>query len=105
MLRYNKPLRARGGNATNMVEEFEVYGLPGWFRDLVRCLKLAGAAMMIAGIWYPVVAFAAGCMLAVLMLGAIAMHIKVSDPLMKSVPATFFLLLNALVIYGRMGAV
>ena len=100
LLRYNKPLRARGGDAQTMAEEFEVYGLPGWFRSLIRVMKLSGAVMMIAGIWHPTVALAAGCMLSVLMAGALAMHVKVRDPWLKSVPATFFLLLNVFVIYG-----
>ena len=36
LFRYNRPLLARGGDAQTMVEEFRVYGLPDWLRQLVR---------------------------------------------------------------------
>ena len=44
----------------------------------------------------PVVAPAAG-VVAVLMAGALAMHVKVGDPPSKSVPATLMLLMSAFV--------
>ncbi|MEM1178021.1 MAG: DoxX family protein [Acidobacteriota bacterium] len=103
LLRYDKPLRARGGDAQTMVEEFEVYGLPGWFRNVVRVLKLSAGAMLVFGLWNPLVAFAGGALLAVLMAGAIAMHIKIRDPWLKSVPATFFFLLSGFIAYGHSG--
>ena len=104
LLRYDKPQRARGGNATTMAEEFAVYGLPAWSRGVVRILKLTSGALMIAGIWYEPLAFIAGIMLVVLMSGAIAMHIKVKDPLYKSIPATLFFLLSAYVVYAHRGS-
>ncbi|MEM1450113.1 MAG: DoxX family protein [Planctomycetota bacterium] len=100
ILRYDKPLRARGGDAQTMVEEFRVYGLPDWFRNLVRVLKLGSAALIVAGFWSGPAGFAGGALLAVLMAGAVSMHIKVGDPVLKSVPATFFLLLSAFVAYS-----
>jgi hypothetical protein len=101
VLRYNKPLLARGGDAKTMVEEFRVYGLPDWFRNLVRVLKLSCAGLLIAGIWIPVVALMGGLGLVVLMGGAIAMHIKVRDPILKAAPATTFFLLSIYVVYAR----
>lgn len=99
LLRYNRPLRARGGDAQTMVEEFKVYGLPDWMLPLVRVLKLGSGAGMIAGIWYPIAAAIAGVVLIGLMGGAFLMHLKVKDPVLKSVPATFFLLLSCYVVY------
>ena len=99
LLRYNRPQRARGGNATTMAEEFAVYGLPVWFRNVIRVLKLASGTLMILGIWNDRLAVIAGVSLVVLMGGAIAMHIKVRDPLYKSIPATTFFLLSAYVAY------
>lgn len=104
LLRYDKPQRARGGNATTMAEEFAVYGLPAWFRNVVRILKLTSGALMIAGIWYGPLALVAGIALLVMMSGALAMHIKVSDPFYKSIPATLFLLLSAYVVYAHRGS-
>lgn len=99
LLRYDKPQRARGGDARTMAEEFEVYGLPVWFRNVIRVLKLASGTLMVVGIWYDQVALIAGTSLVVLMGGAIAMHVKVRDPLYKSIPATTFFLLSAYVAY------
>ena len=70
LLRYDKPQRARGGDAKTMAEEFAVYGLPAWFRNVVRALKLASGTLMIVGIWYDQAAFVAGAMLVLLMGGA-----------------------------------
>jgi hypothetical protein len=101
LFRYNRPLRARGGDAQTMVEEFRVYGLPDWFRNLVRALKLGCAALLLVGLAYGPAALVGGSVLVALMAGAVAMHLKVRDPWLKSVPATFFLLLSAFVAYGH----
>lgn len=101
LLRYDKPLRARGGDAQTMVEEFRLYGLPDWFRNVVRALKLGCAALLIVGLWLDQAALVGGATLVFLMGGAVAMHVKVRDPWLKAVPATFFLLLSGFVAYGH----
>jgi hypothetical protein len=100
LLRFGKATSWRGGNAANMREEFEVYGLPGWALAVVGTLKVLLALALIASIWYTgLMRFAAGG-LAVLMLGAIAMHLKVRDPLNKSLPAFAVLVLCVVVVSG-----
>jgi len=99
--RHDKPQRARGGDARTMAEEFRVYGLPDWLRNLVRVLKLTCGTLMIVGVWVPIAAFIGGAGLVILMGGAIAMHAKVSDPLYKFLPATTFFLLSCWVVYAR----
>lgn len=101
LIRYNRPGVFRGGEAKTMAEEFEHYGLPVWFRNFIRVSKLSAGAMMIIGIWIPPVAVIAGAGLAVLMAGAVAMHVKVKDPLYKALPSSAFLVLSALVAYLR----
>ena len=98
LFRYDRPQRARGGDAQTMAEEFRVYGLPDWFRNVVRVLKLAAGTLMVVGIWSPQAALVAGMALVILMGGAILMHIKVRDPLYKSIPATTFFVLSGLVM-------
>ena len=100
LLRYNRPLRARGGDAQTMAEEFKVYGLPDWLLPVVRVLKLSAGALMLVGIGYPIAAPIAGLMLVVLMAGAILMHFKVKAPVLKAVPAIFFFALNCYVVYA-----
>jgi uncharacterized membrane protein YphA (DoxX/SURF4 family) len=97
LLRSGKSTGWRGGTATNMKEEFEVYGLPGWFMGLIGTLKLLLAASLIVGVWLPVLTRPAAGALAALMLGAVVMHFKVKDPLKKSLPAFTMLLLSLFV--------
>lgn len=87
LLRYGKATNYRGGNARSLKEEFAVYGLPGWFMGVVGFLKVLLAALLIAGIWFPPVTKPAAAGMAVLMLGAVSMHVKVKDPLKKALPA------------------
>ena len=97
VLRYAKPTSWRGGSATTMKEEFAVYGLPGWFVAVVGFLKLLFASLLIVGIWFPIVTKPAALGIAVLMLGAVAMHVKVKDPVQKSLPALTMLVLAGFV--------
>ena len=91
LIRYNKPTAYRGGAAGNMAEEFASYGLPKWFMYLIGALKLTLAVALLVGMVVPALVLPAAVGMAVLMLGAIAMHIKVGDAPMKSVPAAAML--------------
>jgi hypothetical protein len=97
IIRFGKPTNWRGGQANNMKEEFAAYGLPSWFVGFIGFLKLLLAIFLIVGIWVPSLTNPAAYGMAVLMLGAIAMHIKVKDPLKKSLPALTMLLLSLIV--------
>jgi uncharacterized membrane protein YphA (DoxX/SURF4 family) len=87
LLRYGKSTNWRGGTARTLKEEFAVYGLPSWFMGIVGSLKLLFAALLIAGIWLPVVTKPAAAGMAILMLGAVSMHFKVKDPPKRALPA------------------
>ena len=87
LLRTRKSTAYRGGHAKNLKEEFATYGLPPFMYYVVGGLKLAVAVALLVGLWIPEVVVPAAGVLAVLMLGALAMHIKVKDPISKSVPA------------------
>ena len=97
LLRYKKATSWRGGEASNMQEEFEVYGLPTWVLKVVGVLKVALAITLIAGVIFPGLTKPAAIGMAVLMLGAVSMHIKVKDPLKKTLPALTMLLLCLIV--------
>jgi uncharacterized membrane protein YphA (DoxX/SURF4 family) len=97
LLRFGKPTSWRGGSATNMKEEFAVYGLPPAAVGMIGGLKLLCATLLIAGIWFPIVTRPAAIGLAILMLGAISMHVKVKDPVEKSLPAVTMLVLATIV--------
>jgi uncharacterized membrane protein YphA (DoxX/SURF4 family) len=101
LLRFNKPTRYRGGNAASMPEEFATYGLPGWFCYLVGFLKLTAALGLLTGLMVPPLVFPSAVLVAALMVGAVAMHLKVKDPALKSLPALSVLVLSLVIIAGR----
>jgi uncharacterized membrane protein YphA (DoxX/SURF4 family) len=100
LLRFNQRTGYRGGDAGNMREEFAQYGLPEWFMWVVGALKVAIAICLLAGIWIPGLVFPAALGLCVLMLGALAMHVKVSDPMKRSLPALSLLVIAAFLCAG-----
>lgn len=100
LVRAGRSTPYRGGNAKTMVEEFAAYGLPDWMRKLVGMLKIVAALALIVGIWVPVVVAPTALLVSVLMVGALAMHVKVRDPMRKSIPAFLVLALCIALIVG-----
>ena len=95
LFRYNKKTSYRGGDASSLMQEFKVYGLPKWIFYLTGFVKIFLSIALIVGIWFEEVTLLAAMFLSLIMLVAIIMHIKVNDPFKKSVPAItilFFLL-------------
>jgi len=97
LVRFGWATDFRGGSATNMKEEFAVYGLPGWSVGVVGAVKVILALLLIAGVWLPRVTLPAALGMAALMFGALVMHLKVKDPPRKSLPALLLLVLSLLV--------
>lgn len=84
----------RGGDATSLREEFATYGLPAAAFVIVGVLKVASALVLIAGVWIDAPVRIAAGVVAALMVGAIAMHVKVGDPAKKALPATLMLAMS-----------
>lgn len=91
IIRFGRPTRYRGAGAQTMTQEFIAYGLPLWSVYVVGFFKLAIAIIMIVGLYYAdlmsFVGLGALGGLLVLMIGALAMHIKVRDTFVKLMPA------------------
>jgi hypothetical protein len=102
VLRFRQSTAYRGGDASSMKEEFAYYGLPDWLMYVVGALKVAIAVCLVAGVWFPPLVLPAGLLLCVLMLGALAMHGKVRDPLKKSLPALAVLGLSVAICWLAM---
>ena len=100
-LRFNKPTPWRGAQAANMRNEFELYGLSETMLYLVGGLKVLAATLLLVSIWVPHLTLPAAGIMGILMTGAISMHIRVKDPLIKSLPALIFLLLSILLILSN----
>ena len=97
LLRAQKSTPYRGRDAKNIVEEFAVYGLPKWFCYFIGFLKIGSAVLLLAGIIFPVLQLPASLLITALMIGAVAMHIKVGDPIIKSTPAALMLLMSLII--------
>lgn len=98
LLRLNSKTPYRGGNAASMSEEFSAYGLSPTLMYVVGALKVAAALALLAGIWMPILVIPAAMVVALLMLGALTMHMKIKDPLKKSLPAATVLILTLAII-------
>jgi len=100
LLRFGRGSAYRGGDAKTMREEFAVYGLPGWFMVVVGALKVGAAICLIAGLWLHFLVMPAALLICVLMVGALAMHLKARDNAQKYLPALAVLLLSACISWG-----
>jgi uncharacterized membrane protein YphA (DoxX/SURF4 family) len=91
----------RGGTARTLRDEFAAYGLPGFAYYVVGAMKIGAALVLIAGVWTALPVRAAAALVAALMIGAVAMHFKVGDPPIKSLPATLMLAMSAAIVALR----
>jgi len=96
--RFGKATIYRGGDATNMVEEFAAYGLSETMVYMVGGLKILAALGLLIGLFNKKSIIPAAGLMAALMVGAIAMHFKVGDEAIKFLPAGIMFVLSSLVI-------
>jgi hypothetical protein len=101
LLRPRSSTSYRGGDANSLKGEFAEYGLPEWTFYVVGALKIGAAIAFIAGIWIPALVAPAAAVVIVLMLGAVAMHVKVGDPWKKALPAFLVLLMCTAILLLR----
>jgi uncharacterized membrane protein YphA (DoxX/SURF4 family) len=103
LLRRQSATAYRGGAAKNLKDEFAAYGLPAPMFYIVGGLKIICGVLLLVGLAYPPVVLPAAAIVAVLMVGAVAMHLKVGDPVTKYVPATLMLAMSgAICVISRM---
>ena len=98
IVRRNRSTPFRPEGAAGIEEEFGAYGFPAWMWKAVGATKLTLAVLLLIGIVVPAIAPLAAGAMAVLMVSAIGAHIRVSDPIVKSVPAFTMLVLCTVVV-------
>lgn len=99
LLNRNNASQWRGGGANSMEQEFANYGLSKSVMIAVGVIKcLLAVALLVSIVYYPLEYYAA-LGIALMMAGAIIMHIKIGDPLKKSFPAILFLLLSLIIAF------
>jgi uncharacterized membrane protein YphA (DoxX/SURF4 family) len=94
LLRRESATAYRGGSARNLKEEFATYGLPAPAFYVVGGLKIVCGVLLLVGLWYSPVVLPAAAVVAALMAGAVAMHLKVGDAVSKYVPAALMLAMS-----------
>ena len=94
LLRRESATAYRGGEAKNLKEEFATYGLPAPMFYIVGGLKIICGVLLLVGLGYRPVVLPAAAVVVVLMLGAVAMHLKVGDAVSKYVPAALMLAMS-----------
>lgn len=99
LLRAGNSTAYRGGGAQSLKQEFVEYGLPAAMFYVVGALKVIAGVILLAGLWWQLPVALATAVVAALMVGAIAMHIKTKDPVRKSVPAAVILLLCVTLLF------
>lgn len=97
--RFNKSTIYRGGEASNMIEEFAVYGLNETMVYLIGSLKTLAALGLLIGFFKDRVIIPSALLMAVLMLGAIYMHFSVGDEAIKFFPAGLMFIFSLTIIY------
>ncbi|MER2267856.1 DoxX family protein [Methylobacterium oxalidis] len=82
------------------VSGFQRFGYAPWFMYLIGALQAAGAALLVMR---ATAALGAG-LLAVIMLGAVASHLRAGDPVTMAVPAFILLVVLAGIAVLRLSA-
>tara|TARA_B110000003_G_scaffold205500_1_gene204329 strand:+ start:1576 stop:1959 length:384 start_codon:yes stop_codon:yes gene_type:complete len=100
LIRPNWETAYRAGNATNIKEEFAVYGLPDWSVYAIGATKIALAIALVAGYWKSELVVPAAISMAILMTGAVICHLRIKeDSLSRAIPASMMLAMSLFVGY------
>ena len=98
LFRSNKSTSYRGGEASSLLEEFEVYGLGDYFY-IIGFIKVSLAIILILSIYFNKLKLISSLGIAIMMIVAIYMHFSVGDELIKSMPASVMLVSCLIISY------
>ena len=89
----------RGGNASSLIEEFEVYGLSDYFLT-IGIIKVGLAILLILSLYFKKLRLISASGIALMMIVAVFMHFSVGDELIKSMPASVMLVSCIIIAYS-----
>lgn len=81
------------------VEAFNHLGLPQWFRVITGLVQYVGVAGLIIGFWHPWATAWAGVWLGITMLFGCIAHLKVKDPISKTMPALVLAVIAIVLVF------
>ena len=94
IFRFNRSTMYRGGDSSNMIEEFAIYGLSEAFVYIVGAFKILAALGILIGLFRKNLIIPSALLMALLMAVALFMHFKVEDDMIKFLPAFLMLILS-----------
>jgi len=94
VFRFNRSTMYRGGDSSNMIEEFAIYGLSEAFVYIVGAFKILAALGILIGLFRKNLIIPSALLMALLMAVALFMHFKVGDDMIKFLPAFLMLILS-----------
>ena len=77
--------------SNEMVDDFDRFRYPQWFRVVTGAVEVGGALGLLLGLFRPLLTPLAGFLLSVTMTGAVVTHVRIKDPVKKSVPPAVLL--------------
>lgn len=83
-----------------MLDEFRRFGLPDSQRILTGVLQLLGSAGLFAGLIMPALGFLSSAGLALMMLIAFGVRIRIKDGIVQSAPSLAFMIINGYLALG-----
>lgn len=89
----------RGGQSSNMIEEFAAYGLNENVVYVVGALKVLGALGLLGGLFKKKFILPSAILIAILMFGAMWMHFKIDDEVTKYIPSAVLFLMSLGIIF------
>jgi len=89
----------RGADASNMIEEFQAYGLNQTTMIVVGIFKVMCAIFLLLGLKFEKFVTPAAFVMGTFMLAAIYFHVSISDPIIPTVPSAMMFLSCAAIIY------
>ena len=101
LFRSSKSTLYRGGNASNLYEEFQVYGLSDYFL-IIGIIKVSLAILLLVGVFYKKLTLFSASGIAIMMLAAAYFHFSVGDELIKALPSSAMLLSCIIIIYSSL---
>ena len=101
LFRSNKSTLYRGGNASNLFEEFEVYGLSDYFL-IIGIIKVSLAVLLLVGVFYKKLTLFSASGIAIMMFEAAYFHFSVGDELITALPSSAMLLSCIIIIYSSL---
>ena len=96
--RLNMPSLYRGGDALNMIEEFQAYGLNQTTMVVVGIFKVTCAIILLIGLKVRRFVTPAAFIMGLFMIAAVYFHISISDPLVPTLPSAIMLISCATII-------